>query len=418
MQPITLLGRLSLLLVLIACVCSVLAQSGDSHAGRLTVRATKPKTKAKAPVASKAKAKPKAKPKPQANKTKAKAPAKPKTPAKAKIPAKPKTPTKPKSPAKAKSTTTKVKLKTTAPTKATPTGKSAPAPKNGTAKACPLPTKKPKRDIFSMTDEEREFYYGMKRETHRAVGIRGRSIQKRTNVCGLLELRDQDEAEKGCRATLPISFVVNGGNLVEEQSQTQPDSTACDHIIELQLVADVMKNTGACDAALAMLEAGGFKAGVGPVSLADKMNQLIKTHIVPTVNGKDNVVFLDKNVNQAKNTYVQQFKGKPTAGLPRRGSQLNNSPSAALLKSYLTNKVVVDMTKRSSDALDKKIQAFLNAAQVDALKKLDENSDKRCTGTQQDGDKEKAKKIIAADRNRKDPAFPTVTELWGKISAL
>ena len=185
----------------------------------LETRAKKTKAKAKPPAVSKAKPKPA---------TKQKAPPKPKTPAKSKPPTqKPQNPKGKTTGAKTKATPPKATSKATVSSGDKPKG-NIPAPRNGTAKvspgplgvdslsltdhhdqACPLP-KQGKREFFR-TEEEEDAYYGIvRRDYNRDVTIRGRSIEKRTNVCGFHELRDQDLAEEGCNKALErISFVTN-----------------------------------------------------------------------------------------------------------------------------------------------------------------------------------------------------------------
>ncbi|KAK1221804.1 hypothetical protein PQX77_015383 [Marasmius sp. AFHP31] len=421
MQPIQFLGRLTIILLLISCVCSVLADAKDLHARKVKVSGAKPKAKpkvaapkvkAKPKAKASAKAKPKPKPKP---KTKTKAPAKaaPKTKAPAKAKPKAKAPTK--APAKAVP-------KTKAPAKATPKGKTAakkPAPKNA-AKSCPVPKKGNRPRAFE-TDEELDAYYGIvKRDFNTpAVAIRGRSIEKRTNVCGFHELRDQAEAERGCSANT-ARFVIDAttGNLVK-QGQGRVPGVACDHIIELQLVADVMANTGACTAAERMLRAGGFQVGLAP-SLSDKMKALIDKHIVPTVNGASNVIFLDSGVNQSKNTYVQKFKGTPTNTLPD-GTATNTGADAAQIRTYLTDGTIRNQSLRSSVAIDTKIAKFLQAAKQEALKELKKRQDKagaQCTETQQTKFATDESVISAEPANSKKANFPDTQALWAKISDL
>ncbi|KAL0056635.1 hypothetical protein AAF712_016759, partial [Marasmius tenuissimus] len=264
MLAVQIFTKLSLILILLSGICSVLAITENTSAGGLQLRAAKSKTRAKAPP-----------------------PAKPKVNSKAKA----KTPKpKPATPKAKPAVAGKAKPKTTVPAKASPT-KTSPTklpPKTGDGKSCPLP-KKEKRDLAFETVEEIDTYYGIgKREMNRAVTIRGRSIEKWTNVCGFHELRDQPFAEARCQAALPnLSFVLDiTGNLVKVQqgaTPIRPPDVACDHIIELQLVADVMERKQICAAAERMLKAAGFIPGRTP-NLTLKMKELIDEFVVPAVN--------------------------------------------------------------------------------------------------------------------------------------
>ncbi|KAJ8081423.1 hypothetical protein PM082_007265 [Marasmius tenuissimus] len=395
---------------------SVLKRSSKDlsiHARKVKVGGAKPKAKPKA--APKVKAKPKAKAPAKTAKAKPKAKVKPKLKTKAPAETVPKTKAPTKAPAKAAP-------KTKAPAKATPKGKTPakkPAPKNA-AKSCPVPKKGNRPRAFE-TEEELDAYYGIVKRDFSApdVAIRGRSIEKRTNVCGFHELRDQAEAERGCSANT-ARFVIDAttGNLVK-QGQGRVAGVACDHIIELQLVADVMANTGACTAAERMLRAGGFQAGLAP-SLAEKMKELIDKHIVPTVNGASNVIFLDSGVNQSKKTYVQKFKGKATASLPDV-TTTNNGADAAQIQTYLTDSTIRNQSLRSSVAIDTKIEKFLQAAKQEALKELKKRKDKagtQCTETQQTKFATDESVISAEPANSKKTNFPDTQALWAKISDL
>ncbi|KAG7087574.1 hypothetical protein E1B28_013528 [Marasmius oreades] len=418
MQLILSLGRLSLLLILISCVCLALAEPNDIASGGLQVRAakTKAKTKVKAPPVVAAKPKVKA----ATPKAKVTTPTTKATTPKAKVT----TPKAKATTAKTAVTTPKAKPTTKTPPKTTkpPGNSTATTPsKTGAATSCPIP-KKGKRAFFE-TDEELDAYYGIvQRDINRDVKIKGRSIEKRTNVCGFHELRDQDVANDGCQAVLPSAFVIDAatGNLVEQQVQNQPAGTACDHIIELQLVADVMQNTGACKAAELMLKAGGFKSlpEAGGISLTAKMKALIDKHVVPAVNGQRNVVFLDSGVNQAKNIYVQQFKGVATAQLPR-GATVNNGAKAAQIRSYLTNAAIRVRTTTGAATLDNAIGNFLNAAKVDATKELEKRKTKagqQCSEREQVILAQDASTIEAEPARSKQANFPSMQALWAKIS--
>ncbi|KAK1227317.1 hypothetical protein PQX77_009691 [Marasmius sp. AFHP31] len=401
MQPIKFLGRLTIILLLISCVCSVLAETKDIHARKVKVGGARPKAKPKV-AAPKVKAK---------SKTRAIAKAKPKR--KPKLKPKTKVPT-------------KAKPKAKAPAKATPKGKTSAkksAPKNA-AKSCPLPKKGNRLRAFE-TNEELDAYYGIVKRDFSTpeVRIRGRLIEKRTDACGFNELRDQPEAKRGCRANTD-RFVIDvaTGNLVKQGQGPDPSSTrkvACDHIIELQLVANVMDKTGVCAAAQRMLAAGGFQAGLAP-SIAKKMQELFDEHIVPTVNGASNVIFLDSGVNQSKKTYVQKFMNQPTASLPG-GTATNTGNHAAHIRTYLTDSTIRTKSLESAEDIDDQIAAFLQAAKQEALQELQKKKDKagaRCTETQQTR-LATAESVISAEPARsKDTNYPDIQALWAEISNL
>ncbi|KAJ7182926.1 hypothetical protein C8R43DRAFT_17157 [Mycena crocata] len=170
----------------------------------------------------------------------------------------------------------------------------------------------------------------------------------------------------------------------------------CDHVLELQVLKKAFEASGGVCAALDAMIASPNSG----LSAADKV--AFMAPVIQAINGKNNLFFLDKKLNQVKRDQVTaSLKGQAA----KASVSTDLSDQRVGINEYLTNKSVNGPSITLAKNLDKLASEMLTKAEVKALTNI-----KSCGGATAAAD-EKALKAAKA----KFKASTSVSSAWANV---
>jgi len=211
------------------------------------------------------------------------------------------------------------------------------------------------------------------------------------------EEEDSDDAEDEEDEESSDSDDSQDGNFSPSPSPPPVAPNQCDHVLELQVLKRTLEAPGGVCATLKAMIANP-NSGLTPADTADLMKP-----IIDAINGKSNLFFLDRKLNQVKRDEVTaSLKGQaPKAS----GSNLDLKEQRVAVDEYLTNTSVNGPSLTLANNLDKLATAMLTKAETQALAHI-----KSCAVTTAAAD-EKALKAAKATLK----TSPTVTSAWKNV---